>query len=210
LLTFFHYFGRHVKIGDNPTGVVYDRHMSRERIAPGGVVDTAIALIDREGFEALSLSAVAEVLNVRPSALYGHVGNLDQLRDRLAVTATNHLTGAVGAAAMGVAGADALDAMGHAYRGFAHGHPGQYSAILRPASAENLELLTANEALHNVFARVYLGAGLGPDAADLAAGSTRSAIHGFVSLEHAAGTTSAHDSKYTHLLRGLHRDFEAR
>ncbi len=188
---------------------MYDRRMARARIPPGGIVSTAIELIDREGFAALSFSAIADVLNVRPSALYGHVGSLDVLRDQIAVAATSHLTGAVGAAAMGVAGPDALDAMGHAYRGFAHGHPGQYSAMLRPASTENLDLEAANRALHNVFARVYLGAGLGPDEADLAAGSTRSAIHGFVSLEHAAGTTPAHDSKYTYLLRGLHRDLEA-
>ena len=184
--------------------------MSRGRILPGGVVDSAIALIDREGFEALSLSAVAEVLRVRPSALYGHVGGLDQLRDRIAVTATRHLTGAVGAAAMGVAGAHALDAMGHAYRGFAHAHPGQYSSILRPASTGNVDLVVANEALHDVFARVYLGAGLGPADADLAAGTTRSAIHGFVSLEHASGTTPHHDTLYSNLLRLLHRDLSTR
>jgi AcrR family transcriptional regulator len=189
---------------------VYYRPVTRGRIRPGGVVDTAITLIDREGFEALSLSAVADVLRVRPSALYGHVGSLDQLRDRIAVTATNRLTGAVGAAAMGVAGANALDAMGHAYRGFAHGHPGQYSAILRPASAINLDLAAANQALHDVFARVYLGAGLGPDEADVAAGNTRSAIHGFVSLEHASGTTAGHDSRYSQLLRLLHRDLDGR
>ena len=189
---------------------MYDHNVTRARILPGGVVDTAIALIDREGFEALSLSAVAEALRVRPSALYGHVGGIDQLRDRIAVSATHHLTGAVGAAAMGVAGPNALDAMGHAYRGFAHGHPGQYSAILRPASETNVELAAANQALHDVFARVYVGAGLGRDEADLAAGNTRSAIHGFVSLEHASGTTPGHDSRYSHLLRLLHRDLDGR
>ena len=182
--------------------------MARARIPAGGIVDTAIVLIDREGFEALSLSAVADVLKVRPSALYGHVGGLDQLRDRIAVTATGHLSNAVGAAAMGVAGPNALDAVGHAYRGFAQGHPGQYSAILRPASADNRELLSANQALHRVFASIYLGAGLDADAANLAAGNTRSAIHGFVSLEHASGTTPGHDAMYLHLLRGLHRDFD--
>jgi AcrR family transcriptional regulator len=184
--------------------------MARGRIIPGGVVATAIELIDREGFEALSLSAVAEALQVRPSALYGHVGGLDQLRDRISVSATNHLTIAVGAAAMGVAGANALDAVGHAYRGFAHRCPGQYSAILRPASPTNIELATANQALHDVFARVCRGAGLEPEDADLAAGNTRSAIHGFVSLEHASGTTPGHDSRYSQLLQLLHRDLETR
>ena len=59
-----------------------------------------------------------------------------------------------------------------------------------------------------MFARVYLGVGLGPDQADLIAGNTHSAIHGFVSLEHASGTTAGHDSKYAHLLGGLHRQLE--
>ena len=131
------------------------------------------------------------------------------LRDRLAVVATTHLGGTVGAAAMGVAGPSALDAIGHAYRGFAHGHPGQYSALLRPAAVDSPDLMAANTALHDVFARVYLGAGLDSETADLAAGNTRSAIHGFVSLEHAGGTTPSHDSRYDHLLRLLHRDLEA-
>jgi AcrR family transcriptional regulator len=187
---------------------MYDARVARDRIPPGAIVDTAITLIDREGFEALSLSAIASVLGVRPSALYGHVGGLDHLRGRLAVVSTNHLTRAVGAAAMGVAGADALDAIGHAYRGFAHGHPGQYSAILRRAAADNVELAVADRALHDVFARVYLGAGFDPAAADLTAGSTRSAIHGFVSLEHASGTTPGHDDRYGHLLEVLHRGLE--
>jgi AcrR family transcriptional regulator len=186
---------------------MYDRRVARDRIPHGAIVETAIVLIDREGFEALSLSAVAAVLGVRPSALYGHIGNLDQLRDRLAVVATDHLTGAIGAAAMGVAGPDALDAIGHAYRGFAHGHPGQYSAILRPA-LDNTDLALADRALHDVFARVYRGSGFDADAADLAAGSTRSAIHGFVSLEHATGTTPGHDDRYAHLLQLLHRDLD--
>jgi AcrR family transcriptional regulator len=186
------------------TGMMYDSRVARDRIPPGSIVDTAITLIDREGFEALSLTAVAAVLGVRPSALYGHVGSLDQLRDRLSVVATEHLTSTVGAAAMGVAGAKAVDAIGHAYRGFAHGHPGQYSAILRPTAADNVELGAADQALHDVFARVYLAAGFEPGAADLAAGSTRSAIHGFVSLEHATGTTTGHDDRYRHLLDALH------
>jgi AcrR family transcriptional regulator len=194
-----------VKTADKSCRTIYNGHVARDRIPPGAIVDTAITLIDRKGFESLSLSAVAAVLGVRPSALYGHVGGLDQLRDRLSVVSTNHLTSAVGAAAMGVAGADALDAIGKAYRSFAHGHPGQYSAILRPATLDNIELAVADRALHDVFARVYLAAGFDPSAADLAAGSARSAIHGFVSLEHASGATTGHDDRYSHLLDVLHR-----
>lgn len=188
--------------------------MGRARIPPEGVVDAAIGLIDRHGFEALNLSTVAVALGVRPSALYGHVGGLDELRDRIAVTATHHLTDAVSAAAIGVAGARALDAVGHAYRGFAFDHPGQYAAILRPATPSNSELVSAGRVLHDVFARIYLGAGFSRDEADLVAGSTRSAIHGFVTLEHATGGGSGGggndvvDDRYRHLLRTLHRQLD--
>jgi AcrR family transcriptional regulator len=188
---------------------MYAVSMSRDRIPPGAIVDTAVSLIDRQGFEALSLSAVAAVLGVRPSALYGHVGSLDGLRDRLSVVATRHLTSAVGEAAMGVAGPDALDAIGHAYRGFAHGHPGQYSAILRP-TVSNADFVVADRALHDVFARVYVGVGFDSAAADVAAGTTRSAIHGFVSLEHASGTTPGHHERYGHLLELLHSGLDRR
>jgi AcrR family transcriptional regulator len=183
--------------------------VSRLRIPHGAIVDTAITLIDREGFEALSLAAIAESLDVRPSALYGHLGGIDHLRDQLAATATLHLTATVGSAAMGVAGTDALDAIGHAYRGFAHHHRGQYSAILRPSMADNADLVAANGALHDVFARVYLGSGFDAESADLAAGSTRSAIHGFVSLEHVNGNLPGNDTRYQHLLRTLHRGVES-
>jgi AcrR family transcriptional regulator len=184
--------------------------MARIRIPHGAIIDEAITLIDREGFEALSMAAIAQSLEVRPSALYGHLGGIDHLRDQLATTATRHLTSVVGTAAMGVAGTDALDAIGHAYRGFAHRHRGQYSAILRPSTSDNADLAAANVALHDVFARVYLGTGLQTDAADLAAVSTRSAIHGFVSLEHVSGNLPGNDARYQHLLRILHRGVESR
>jgi AcrR family transcriptional regulator len=182
--------------------------MGRVRILPGGIVDTAITLVDREGFEALNLSTVANELGVRPSALYAHVDGLAQLRDQIAVVATQHLTTIVGSAAMGVAGTRALDAMGHAYRGFAHEYPGQYGSMLRTAAEDNIELLTATQQLHDVFARVFLGAGFDATDADLAAGSTRSAIHGFVALEHVGGSTPLHDERYDHLLQALHRGLE--
>jgi AcrR family transcriptional regulator len=182
--------------------------MGRVRILPGGIVETAITLIDRAGFEALSLSTVADALGVRPSALYSHVDGLDQLRDQIAVSSTRHLTAAVGSAAMGVAGTHALDAIGHAYRGFAHDYPGQYGSILRTAADDNVDLVAATEELHDVFTRVFLGAGFNSADADLAAGSTRSAIHGFVALEHVSGTNSSHDERYEHLLRALHRGLD--
>jgi hypothetical protein len=81
--------------------------------------------------------------------------------------------------------------------------------MLRPAADDNVDLAAAARGLHDVFARVFRGAGLATADADLAAGSTRSAIHGFVTLEHASGTSLEHD-RYEHLLQALHCGLERR
>ena len=174
--------------------------MGRVRLPTGQVVDTAVELIDAQGFEALTLSAVAAELGVRPSALYNHVDSLDDLRGRVAVTATERLTTAISAAAIGVAGIAALRAVADAYRNFALDHPGQYSALLRASEATG-ELTRANDRLHDVFVAVYSGAGLSPDNAQLAARQARQAVHGYVTLQHAGIETG--DTQFDDLVDGF-------
>lgn len=179
--------------------------MARQRISLDRVTSEALALVDHAGFEALTLSTVADGLRVGPSALYTHVDGLEGLRYLVAVAATNNLTAEVRNAAIGTSGDNALTSMGTAYRGFAHQHPGQFASTLLPPRSDQGELGVANQALLDVFVLVYGAMGLGPDDSHLAARSTRSAIHGFLALEHATGTTPSHDGEYQHLLDTLSR-----
>jgi AcrR family transcriptional regulator len=162
-------------------------------------VEAAAELVDAQGFEALSLSAVAAALNVRPSALYNHVESLDDLRSRVAVSATDRLAASIQAAAVGVAGVAALRAVADAYRNFALEHPGQYSAMLR-SSPTTEELTLANDRLHDVFVSVYTGAGLAGDDAQYAARQARQAVHGYVTLQHAG---AAGDAQFEGLVDGF-------
>jgi AcrR family transcriptional regulator len=61
------------------------RRLSRERI-----VDTALALLDESGYDALSMRRVAEALGTGAASLYAHVSGkedlLDQMLDRLSGT----------------------------------------------------------------------------------------------------------------------------
>jgi hypothetical protein len=108
-------------------------------------------------------------------------------------------------AAIGEAGDDALAAMGAAYRRFALEHPGQFASTLLPPRSGDDELTHANRALDDVFMIVYGAMGLEPGRAHLAARSTRCAIHGFLALEHNAGTTPQHEAEYAHLLDVIRR-----
>ena len=184
--------------------------MRRARLDPGRITGIAVTIVDDRGSDALSLSAVAERLGVGPSALYSHVDGLDGLRRLVAVHAMNNLVARVREAAIGVSGAAAVRSVSDAYRGFARAHPGQFRFAVMPRS-DDPELAAAEDELLNVFALVYRGAGLDPGRCARAARSARSAIHGFVTLEMAAGPdpAPAHEAHYRELLEMVAAVFPA-
>ena len=177
--------------------------MARSRIDFDTVVNTALQLADQQGLGALTLSNVAEVLEVRPSALYTHIDGADHLHYVVAVTATNNLTNAVRNAAIGVAGRDAVESTVLAYHQFATDHPGQYRATLAPPTGEDDHLDTACSDLLDVFQLVLAGLGLNHAEADAAAVSMRSTLHGFMALQPTSrqtGDMSQHVQTLTNLL----------
>ena len=179
--------------------------MARIRLNSESLTGTALVFVDNAGYEALTVSAVAGELEVAPSAIYTHCDGLDGLRCLVAVAATNNLASQVRTAAIGTAGESALIAMGHAYRRFAHDHPGQFAAILRPPRTVDDAWHLASQSVVDVFALVFSAMGLAPQESALAARSTHCAIHGFLALEHASGTSDRHDDEYRHLLETLQR-----
>jgi AcrR family transcriptional regulator len=179
--------------------------MARVRLSLPSIVDQALRIADRDGFAALNLSSVADQLGVGPSALYTHLDGLDRLRYLVAVASTANLGAAVRTAAIGTAGQRALMSMGTAYRAFAHDHPGQFASTLLPPRTDDDELARENLQLLDVFVAVFAAMGMSPTESYLAARSTRSAVHGFLALEHNSGTTIAHDDEYQHLLLALQR-----
>ncbi len=172
------------------------------------VVSAAIELLDRDGAAALSMSNVAEVLGVRPSALYTYIDGAGHLHHVAAVRATINLTQSVRDAALGVAGEDALRAVAAAYREFARLHPGQYSASVAPPVAVGEELARASADLHDLLALILRSTGLDEVTAAEAATTMRSTLHGFVALEavEAHHVDPSHfDQMITVILRGFIR-----
>ncbi len=177
--------------------------MAKRSLSVVGVTKAAMVLVDQNGLRALNLSAVAETLTVGPSALYTHVDGLAGLRHLVAIAATNELTTEVRNAAIGVAGRPALNAMSSAYRNYALRHPGLYQSTLMPPVSSGDELGQLNQELLNVFAIVYQSAGLDVPHAQRAARCTRTAIHGFVTLEITTGSSPQHDQHFRELLDTL-------
>jgi AcrR family transcriptional regulator len=158
--------------------------MPRAGLDSETVVDAAAALADAGGLHWVTLARLAADLGVRPPSLYAHVGGLDDLRRRLGVRGAAELAAALGSAAQGRSGADALRAVADAYRAYARAHPGTYAAAQQVPDPNDAQ---AARQLVDVVLAVLRAYGLEGDDAIHGARIVRSALHGFVALESEAG-----------------------
>ena len=179
--------------------------MTRKTLDTGRVIECAAELVDTEGFDALTLTRVAAELGVRQPALYRHVDSYDALIRSLGLRAREILAGRLADAAIGLAGDDAVRAMGAAWRGMVHDHPGQYAATDRYPCAGDAELKAAVERVVHVLGQALAAYGLTADDQVHVARSLRSAFHGFSHLEEGDGHPHPLDldETFDHLLNLL-------
>lgn len=161
--------------------------MPRRGLDTDQIVDAAIAIADRDGLAAATLTRVADALGVRPPSLYHHVQGHEGLLREISLRGLRDLTQALQSAAVGRAGADALAAVAYAYRAYAHAHPGAYAMTVRAPAPDDAEHEAAGQAAVGVLAAVLRAWGLEGEAMLHAVRVIRSALHGFVSLEAAGG-----------------------
>lgn len=154
----------------------------RARLDQEAVVSAAEAIVDRDGYDALTMTLLAGELDARVSSLYNHVANLEDLRALIQVRAMRLLGVEVRRAAMGHAGADGLRVLSHALRTFARTHPQRYAAITRPAIDPEAFFAAAADTIE-ALAVMVRSAGL-PEERIIPTGmAVFAALHGFVSLE---------------------------
>ncbi len=157
--------------------------MPRVGLTPSTVVDAALALIDQDGLDALTLTAVAHNLGVRTPSLYNHVAGLDDLRERMAAKALSDLADALEA----VADHDDPRAPLVAYRGWARDNPSRYALVPVPAASSDAVTNPPSVRLVGLVTTWAGRFGLHDDEAVHAARAMRSALHGFCTIETAGG-----------------------
>lgn len=112
--------------------------MPRVNLTVEDVVSAAARIADRDGFDAVSVSAVARALDVQPASLYSHVRDRAALLDGIHRLALAELADRVGDAVAGRAGRDALVALADAHRDLAEERSGIWAALQRPAGPETV------------------------------------------------------------------------
>lgn len=184
----------------------------RPGLSRGLIVRTAADLLDEADGREVTLSQIAAALGVRTPSLYNHIDGQDDLRRGLAVFAVRELGARIARAAIGRTGEDAILAIGHAYRQFAHEHPRLYQASLRAPDPDHQALIDASEEILDVLRLVLEPYQLSPEDQIHAIRGLRSLMHGFVSLELAGGfglpvdVDESYHRLLTAFIRGLQRE----
>ena len=148
------------------------------------IVNAALTFLDREGWDALTINALATQLGTKGPSLYNHVDSLEDLRRTVRMRVIDDIITMLNRVAEGRARDDAVLVMAAAYRSYAHHHPGRYSAFTRmPLGGEDPEYAAASRGAAAPVIAVLASYGLDGEEAFYAALEFWSAMHGFVLLE---------------------------
>jgi AcrR family transcriptional regulator len=154
------------------------------RLSRDSIVNAALTFLDREGWDALTINALATQLGTKGPSLYNHVHSLDDLRRTVRMRVVGDIIEMLKTVGQGRTREDAVTAMASAYRSYAHHHPGRYSAFTRmPLGGDDPEFTEATRAAAAPVISVLASYGLDGEAAFYAALEFWSAMHGFVLLE---------------------------
>lgn len=160
---------------------------TRAGLSTALVVETALAIVDESGEEALTLTRVAARTGVAPPSLYKHVPGLPALRRLIRLRVLAEFDETLRAATLGRAGPDALRALGTAYRGYLRAHPHRHRFLEAAPDPDDPEVRAAADRVVEVAHAAVRGYGLTGSAAVHAIRCLRSAVHGFASLEAIGG-----------------------
>jgi AcrR family transcriptional regulator len=103
----------------------------RKRLDREQVLSTAEAVIDRDGWPELTMSALARELGVAVPSLYRHVRSLEALRGEIQCRTIRALGVSLERKAMGRSGETAMRALATTFRRFAREHPYRYELAMR-------------------------------------------------------------------------------
>jgi AcrR family transcriptional regulator len=154
------------------------------RLSRDSIVNAALTFLDREGWDALTINALATQLGTKGPSLYNHVHSLEDLRRTVRMRVVGDIIEMLNTVGQGRTRDDAVMVMASAYRSYAHHHPGRYSAFTRmPLGGDDPEFTQATRAAAAPVIDVLASYGLDGEDAFYAALEFWSAMHGFVLLE---------------------------
>src|SRR5258708_23344640 len=158
------------------------------KLSRDGVGEGALTFLDREGWDSLTINALAMQLGTKGPSLYNHVNSLEDLRRAVRIRVIDDIITMLNRVGKGRARDDAILVMAGAYRSYAHHHPGRYSAFTRmPLGGDDPEYAGATRNAAAPVIAVLSSYGLDGEEAFYAAIAFWSAMTGFLLVEMTGG-----------------------
>ena len=155
---------------------------ARARTSRDEIIAAGRDLLEEGGLDAVTMQAVALRVGVRAPSLYKRVPNRGALIAAIGAAAREDLRRQLEPATRLADPGDALHAIAHVFRAFAHGHPRAYELLFMnlPADARPPDAMTSQAAAPLLEVTTRL---VGRERALEAARLVTAFAHGFVSME---------------------------
>src|SRR6476619_7810293 len=101
------------------------------KLSRDAIVNAALTFLDRDGWDAVTINALATQLGTKGPSRYNHVDSLEDLRRTVRMRVVGDIIEMLNTVGEGRTRDDAGMVMASAYRSYAHHHPGRYSAFTR-------------------------------------------------------------------------------
>jgi AcrR family transcriptional regulator len=161
-------------------------HLSNKPLLRSHILDAARAIVVRQGFDALSMRKLAEVIGYSPASLYLHFAGRDAIAHELSVEGHAMLLAALHACDSNAKAAERARAMAHAYIAFGLTHPAMYRLMFTQngayANAASSDPEASGKTVLSLFSHALASSG-SPANAEI----VWAALHGLVSLSLHAG-----------------------
>jgi AcrR family transcriptional regulator len=157
----------------------------RRKITLDLIIQTAAQIADEKSLDSVSLTAIADALEIKKQSMYNHVDNLEEVKRELVIYASNNLKEELIDCAIGRSREVAIKAIAETYRRFVFEHHGQYHAIVARVwrYEEDEKVRQAAYGPMNIIRKVLDQYKLEETEIINYARGLRTIMHGFASLE---------------------------
>lgn len=186
--------------------------LSKKGLNHEKVIVAAAELTEEKGFSNLSLTDLAEYLNVKPASIYNHVNNLDELATDVGIFASGQLQLKLSTAIFGKNRSEAILSLATVYREFAREHTQLYKAFIAAHFVHNTKAETSIHGLVLIFLSALSLFDLTEEQQIHWERILRSTLHGFVSFEEAGYFTklpAKNDATYKLAIQNIIVSIEA-
>jgi AcrR family transcriptional regulator len=158
------------------------QHLSHQPLLRSHILDAARSIVVRQGFDALSMRKIAEVVGYSPASLYLHFSGRDAIAHALCIEGYAQLLASLHTHDSVLDPGERVKAMAHAYVAFGRANPEVYRLIFMQNPAYTDAAFSDPEAAGETALLLFMQALASSDNPPAAAEIVWTALHGIVSL----------------------------